>query len=566
MRLLRQKCNGCRLVQGIPLALELAASWVRLLSCREIAHEIDQSLGFLSTTLRDLPPRHRSLQAVFDHSWKLLSPDEQHVFANCSVFRGGFTREAAEEVAGASLPTLAALVDKSLLQGRLSGRYEIHELTRQYAATRLAESSQVAPLANRHLTFFMNFVEIAEPYLHSGQQVAQWHDRLEIEHDNLRAALEWSLAEGEFDRGLRIAGAAWEFWMGRAHAREGQTWAERFLARTEATAQALLYAKVLHTAGVLAFYRGHYQTALPRLAKVAVISRQLGADGKFLLALALIGQAYARLHLHDFDDVEALCRESLGIGCELEDFWLQGHTHNQLGYLNWYRDDDTSASQHFLESFACFEAGGRSVMRGVPLMRLGVILYEQGDYAASHAYLTQSLAIFEEVDDKLRMSTTCREMGNLAMLQGNNREAQGQFSRALRLIDESSHLPPRLDTLHAMGQLAQQQGDAARTRALYEENLTLAHEVEDVVRIARSLDAFACLAAEQGEAERAVRLSGAAATLAPVEALRSPTLRSAHDRWMAAARTQLGEAAFAAAWADGAAMNLDQAVKCARAV
>jgi predicted ATPase/DNA-binding SARP family transcriptional activator len=555
----------CQLVQGMPLALELAAAWVRVLSCSEIVHEIDASLAFLTTTLRDLPERHRSIEAVFDHSWKLLSPDEQQVFARCSVFRGGFTREAAAEVAGASLPILAALADKSMLRRHLNGRYEVHELARQYAAERLAASGHSAQVRNLHLTFFMNFAERAEPHLHRGQQVAQWHDWLEFEHDNLRAALGWSLGDGDFEPGLRMVGALWEFWMGRGHAREGEAQAERFLAKAESTTQAYTYTKALHTAGVLAFYQGHYQPALSRLAEVAALSRQLGADGKYLLALALIGQSYALLHLWNFDNVEALCRESLGLGCELEDFWLQGHAHNQLGHLNWYRDDETSARRHFLESFACFEAGGRGVMRGTPLMRVGIILYEQGDYAASRAYLTQSLAIFEEVDDKLRMSTTYRELGNLAMVQGNNREAQGHFTRALTLIERSGHLPPCWEILHAMGQLAQRQSDTAQARALYGENLTLALEVEDRVRIARSLEAFACLAAEQGEAERAVRLSGAAATLAPAEPLRRFALRSEHDRWLAAARKQLGGAGFAAAWSAGAAMTLDEVVALAKA-
>src|SRR5690606_34847226 len=154
------------------------------------------------------------------------SAEEQRVFTCCSVFRGGFTREAAVEVAGASLSLLAALVDKSLLHRNLNGRYEVHELARQYDAAWLADAQQVVQTHNRHLEFFMRFAEAAEPQLRSGQQVAQWHDWVEIEHDNLRAALEWSLSGGEFEPGLRIVGALWEFWMDRGHAPEGQTQAE----------------------------------------------------------------------------------------------------------------------------------------------------------------------------------------------------------------------------------------------------------------------------------------------------------------------------------------------------
>ncbi len=208
----------CRLVGGMPLAIELAAAWVRVLSCHEIAEEIEKSLEILATTQRDLSPRHRSMQAVFDHSWRLLSAEEQSVFAACSVFRGGFTREAAVEVAGASLPVLAALVDKSLLRRTQQERYEIHELARQFAADRLAEAQQVTQTRQHHLRFFMHFAEEAEPRLRNGQHVTEWLDRIECEHDNLRAALEWALSGGEFALGMRIVGALWDFWMDRGYA------------------------------------------------------------------------------------------------------------------------------------------------------------------------------------------------------------------------------------------------------------------------------------------------------------------------------------------------------------
>ena len=249
----------CQLVQGMPLALELAAAWVRALSCREIAHEIEQGLGFLETSLRDVPQRHRSLQAVFDHSWKRLNGDEQQVFARCSVFHGGFTREAATQVAGGSLPILAALVDKSLLKRDLNGRYGMHELARQYAAQRLAELQQVAQTRYRHLTFFMQFAEEAERHLHSGRQVAHWHERTEFDK-TLRAGLDWSLAGvggAWVAHGRGIVGVLDEPGLCIRRPNAGGA----FCGATEAAAPTPLRAKALYTAGVCTMYQGRLLAA-----------------------------------------------------------------------------------------------------------------------------------------------------------------------------------------------------------------------------------------------------------------------------------------------------------------
>jgi predicted ATPase/DNA-binding SARP family transcriptional activator len=556
----------CQLVQGMPLALELAAAWVRVLSCCEIAQEIAQSLGFLTTTLRDLPERHRSLQAVFDHSWKLLSVEEQRVFACCSVFRGGFTREAAAAVAGASLSLLAALVDKSFLRRQLNGRYEVHELARQYAADRLVESQQEAQTRHRHLVFFMNFAEAAEPQIRSGEQVAQWQAWVESEHDNLRAALDWSLSGGELEPGLRIVAALWEFWMSLGHAPEAQTQAERFLARPEAAAHPVLRAKVLHTAGVCAFYQGRYRAALTWLAEATAIGRELGASGKYVLAMALIAQGYTLTKFHDLDAVQALSQEALMLGQELQVGWVKGDALKQLGGLAWRRGDYTSAQRHFLESLECFQADGNSYARGYVLQGLGTMLGQQGDYATAHTYLRQSLTIYEELGDNVRSSSALTRLGHLAMTQGNDGEAQELLSQALMLVRETGHLRQQIAPLDALGRLAQRQGDYGWARTLHQDSLALCIEMEHRAWIARVLEAFACLVTRQGQAEAAARLFGATEVYpAPTEALFEPTWRREHDHLIAIARTQLGEAAFSAAWAAGAAMTLDEAVVLAEA-
>jgi tetratricopeptide (TPR) repeat protein len=387
--------------------------------------------------LRDLPERHRSLHAVFDHSWKLLAADEQRVFAGCSVFRGGFTREAAAEVTGATLPVLAALVDKSLLRRNLNGRYEVHELARQYGAARLTEMQLEAQTRDRHLAFFMHFAETAEPNIRGGAQMAQWHEWVESDHDNLRAALDWSLSGGEIEPGMRIVGVLWEFWMTRGHAPEGQRQAERFLARPETAAHPLLRAMALHTAGVCALYHSRYQIALARLVEAAVIGRELGVSGKFVLALALLAQSYTLIGLQEFDGVQDLSREALALGQDLQEVWMEGDALCQLATLAWQRGDVENARRHFLECLNILQAGD-FYMSGYVLLGLGTLLRQQGDYATAHAHFQQGLTIFEKLGDTIRRSNALTELGLLAMAQGHNSEAQELLVEALTLIREQT--------------------------------------------------------------------------------------------------------------------------------
>lgn len=550
----------CRLVNGMPLAIELAASWVRMFSCTGIANEIEESLGFLSTTLHDIPARHRSMQAVFDHSWKLLRKEEQAVFARCSVFRGGFTREAAQDITGATLPILAALVDKSLLNCSQDGRYSVHELARQYAAHRLDESEETAATRNRHLAFFAQLSEEAEPRIRSGPQCAIWHDRIEREHDNIRAALDWSYAEGELELGFRIAGTVWEFWMNRNHWGEGQAQAERFLNRTDASVLPALRAKVLHTAGVCAFYIGRHTTALTWLWECEAISRKLGTEGKYPLALALTAQGYTFSSLQDPEALQICGKEILALGHDLKDEWVQGHAWNLLGRVEQIRGNRRQACEHFPASVTCFWTDGEGVMCGAASMRLGKTLYEDGNYAAAYTHLTRALAVFEDLKDRNRASTILRILGYRALALSALDDAQEMLLTALVQVRQTGHVPDLIKSLDALGRVLQRQGDYHRAYTQHREALLLAVETEHSVFIPLSLEGFACLAAAQGEAQRAAILFGAAETSEELDGVLSdPHLRAEHDRLVASVRDELGERAFDASWRKGSEMTLEQA-------
>jgi predicted ATPase len=284
----------CQLVEGMPLGLELAAAWVRVLSCREIAQEIEQGLEFLATSLRDMPARHRSLAAVFGHSWKLLSAEEQRVFRGLAVFRGGFSREAAGELAGASLPVLAALVDKSLLRRNDSGRYELHELLRQYGAEKLDEAGETDPVRSRHLALFLNLAEAAEPKLQSAEQ-ATWLKKLNIENDNLRAALAWSLEGGKAEIGLQLAVTLGEFWYSRGQLfSEGIEWLERVLSGVGASKPTKARARAFRRLGMLSELQGNFDAARSAFEQSLNLYRELGDKEGIAASLHYLAETIAR--------------------------------------------------------------------------------------------------------------------------------------------------------------------------------------------------------------------------------------------------------------------------------
>ena len=194
----------CHLVDGLPLGIELAAAWAGLLTPGEIAAEIKINLDFLSSNYVDMPDRQRSIRSVFESSWNRLTDIEQDVFQQLSVFRGGFTRQAAESVTGATLQILMALVNKSLVKPDYTGRYHLHELLRQFGSEKLREAGETGQAKDRHLAFFLKVAEESGPNLEGSDQIT-WANRLELEHDNLRAALEWSrTAESTAESGLRL--------------------------------------------------------------------------------------------------------------------------------------------------------------------------------------------------------------------------------------------------------------------------------------------------------------------------------------------------------------------------
>jgi predicted ATPase/DNA-binding SARP family transcriptional activator len=382
----------CHQTWGLPLAIELAAAWVRVLSCQEIASEIEQSLDFLATNLRDLPERHRSLLAVFNHSWQLLTGEEQLVLRRLAVFQGDFGREAAEQVAGASLPVLAALVDKSLLTWQPTGRYVLHPLVRQSAFDQLQQVSERAATNTRHLHYYLALAEKAESHLNGPEQTL-WLDRLESENDNLRAALAWSQNGGDPAAGLQLAVALYPFWYWRNYFAEGHRWLAQALAQARAA-------------------------GLPATERQA---RGIWAAGVLAEMQDELGQAA------DFYEASLTLRRALddktGLAASL----------NSLGALRYRQHEYSQAQTLFEESLALRRSFGQPTSLAIPLNNLGLVALAQGQWARAQLLFEECLALNRALGNQAAIAMTLYNQGLVGLAQGDLKGAQAAFAESLAL-------------------------------------------------------------------------------------------------------------------------------------
>jgi predicted ATPase len=510
----------CRLLQGSPLGIELAAAWVRMLSPADIAKEIAQNLDFLTAGARNVHERHHSLRATFEHSWKLLTPKEQEVLRKLSVFVGGFTREAASQVAGSSIPLLASLVDKSLLRVLPSSRYDRHPLLYGYTQEKLAKhpEEQVETRA-RHAAYFLALAEEAEPQLRGAEQ-ALWLERLEVEHDNLRSALRHAK---ESDK-LRSVGALWWFWYVRGHLSEGRAWLTKVLSAPELAEPTSERAVALSGAGVLASFQGDYVSAQAFHEESLAIRRKLNSSQG--IADSLHNLAIVVRMRGDYAKARALTEESLAIRRAL---------------------------------------GNKSVI-AASLNNLGNIAALQGDYAAARTLYAECLALRQALGDERGVALLLNNLGLVTEQQGDNAAARVLFEKSLTSFRKLGSKQSLLEPLNNLGRIVRKQGDYALAPPLFYESLTIGQEIDAKPDMAEALKEVAGLAAAQGEFKRAARLWGVAEALREaIGAPLPPDERPDYEREVAHVRAQLDEAAFKAAWQEGRVMTLEEAVAFALA-
>jgi predicted ATPase/DNA-binding SARP family transcriptional activator len=414
----------CQLVEGMPLGIELAAAWARLLPASEIAREIERNIDFLATTTRDTPARHRSMRAVFDHSWHLLSDKECSILLQLSVFRGGFRREAAKEVAGASLAELATLVDKSLLRRAGAGCYDMHELIRQYALEKLQSSGEQSATQDRYLAHYAKLAQEAESHLHGKEQVA-WLNRLEEELDNLRGAMDWAFqltppaSEQRVEDGLRLASSIYRFWQGRGYLIEGRMWLERGVHHPATTANAT---------------RANALTILGWLVN----------------------------HFGETDNATAILEESLALFRDLEDRKGVATALDVLGDIAWGLDNFELARLRYEESLALRREIGEPSNIGTSLYSFGRLYVDHGYNDEAASLLEEGLVLLQRLGDQRGIAMSLHGLGRVALNRGNFTLAKQQIKQALALFNTLGNKIDIAECLEVLAVVARAEGDPER--------------------------------------------------------------------------------------------------------
>lgn len=457
----------CRLVEGMPLAIELAATWMRILSPAEIAKEIESSLDFLSASVRDLPERHRSMRVVFEYSWKMLSADEQQVLSKLSVFRGGFQRQAAAQVAGATLSIIATLLNRTLLRRTASGRYDLHELVRQFCAAHLAADPQAKSAAQaRHYDFFLALAETADQEL-KGRGQLEWLGRLEQDHDNLRVALEWSLENdckvpGVDELALRLSAALRWFWRMRGHFHEGCDWLTEALRqcperRSAARASALL--------GMSLLMNGLGDLGAARAPAVESTDIFLELGDQRWLAEALMIEGLTYLWQGESSLGRTRTNEALAIYRKLGDRWGEAHALYRLGtYLADYGGDLTGRAM-LEESAAILEELGETYLYTSVMISLGIVDMSLGDYAAAQPRFERGLAAAKEIRHPWGIADALTNLGCVLRIKGEYADAQARFDESFQVYREQGPNIWETDVLCAMAENDIVQGEFSNARS-----------------------------------------------------------------------------------------------------
>jgi predicted ATPase/class 3 adenylate cyclase/DNA-binding CsgD family transcriptional regulator len=518
----------CRRLDGIPLAIELAAARLRALSVQEIAAHLDDRFQLLSGGSRTAPPRHKTLEATLDWSYALLSEVERKALQRLSVFAGGCTLEAAECVCSVEdisreevLDLLSRLVDKSLLvaeTGQGSSRYRLLETIRQWARQKLLETGEADSAYDRHLQFFLGWAEHAERLVRGPEQVV-WLQRFGLEHDNIRAALDWSqLDDHRVQSGLRLAGAAGVYWQLHNHQIEGRRRLHTILAHPAAQTGNAPRAKALYRLGVLAFYQSDYPTVRSLLNESLAIWRAQQEPDRRGIALALE---------------------------------MLAETQSETGDL-------VGATPIYEEALRLFKEVGYLVGIGDTIKMLGWSAMRLGDYERADQLLSDGLQACRQSGDPLHITYALAGLGELAV-------RRGQFKRADELLRESLETSRSIGdkwgtaaALGSLGWLALERRDFDQMREFTAESLSIRAESGDRGGMAWCLEKLARAAWEQHQFVRAAALFGAASGVrSPIGSRIDAADQPAYDHALASVKQGLGGEAFAEAWDEGARMPLN---------
>ncbi len=520
----------CGRLDGLPLAIELAAARIKVLPPRSLLARLDSRLKLLMGGARDLPSRQQTMRGAIAWSYELLDDEEKKLFRRLAVFVGGCELEAAEAVCADDLQVdvlegVASLIDKSLLQQKelanAEPRFNMLETITEYGLEQLTASLEAEDLRKRHANYFLKVAERAETQLLGAEQ-DKWLDQLEIEHDNLRAAMHWAAESTEAEIGLRLASALWRFWEMRGYLAEGRERLSALLSLGGGPTKARL--KALYAAGVLADAQCDYPAA------------------------------------------RSLFQENLELYRKSGDKWGIANSANNLGIVALRQRDYAAARSLYEESLTMWREVGNQNAVALSLSNLGNVADMRGDHVAAHAYYQESLEVFKQLQDGRGVALSLGHMGDVALHQGDYDSARDLYDKSLAILMDLGDRRGVASLLTDMGDLACERGDYSAARTFLEESMVIFSELGDVRGIAQLFECYARMAAGRGKPERALRLAAAAIALreefgAPL----SPDDESKLESSLEPIRQALGGQASGAAWSEGRAMPTEKAIQYALA-
>jgi predicted ATPase/class 3 adenylate cyclase/DNA-binding CsgD family transcriptional regulator len=579
----------CQRLDGIPLAVELAAAQVRHMPVTEILARLQDRFQLLSTLARKVEARHQTLRATMDWGYDLLSSPEQTLLRRLSVFAGGFGLLAAQAVCsgngienGMVLNLVSHLVDKSLLVAEegadRAAWYRLLETVREYGRARLVENEGAEPMRRRHGQYFVAFAQEAEQELRGPRQ-GVWLRRLEEEHDNLRAALEWSL-RADPDSALRLASAIAWFCEVRAHWTEGLGWLADALETSSDSG--ILRARALVGAGSLALRREgsvvvpgslaesstiesqprQFRSARSYFEESLAMGRQL--DDSACIARSLISLGEAAGKERHYDEARSQYEAGLAVARQSGERQAMAFGLRRLANLAAEENDLPHARSLFEESLAICRELGDAWGIAFAVDNLGHLAVQLGDYVAACRYHEETLGIWSDLVDPWGIAHAHANLGIVFLAQGDALAAQARFEASLEMERKLGLQLPIADLLRNLGDTALEQADSTTARRRYEESLAIWRDHRDKMGMALGLDGFAQLAAARSQPQRALLLAGAASAIYDAIGIGPGAPRKLRlERWLKQAAQAIGQETAAAARAEGRTMTAERAADLA---
>ena len=551
----------CKLTGGLPLALELAAAWLRTISLAEIVTELAQGLGLLSKSFQDGEQRHASIADVILQSWRRLTEEQQTVLLKLSVFEGGFTRSAALQTAAASIDTLRRLIDSSMLDQQPGGRYGFHPLIKQFLGGQLRGNDESYKEAQaQHTYYFLALAETAEPYLISRKQES-WLGWLSQELDNLRTALEWSIARKDVDTALRLAGALKEFWLRRSHLREGLRWLSQALELTNEEDKSVRV-KALEAAGELAESLGEPSTARRYLEKGLNLSERLGTEEYKASLLRNLGRATQ--DLGDYPSAQMHYSKGFEISVRTGDRNQELKLLNALGVLAGEQGELWAARPYFYKGLKIAKELGNLNLIATLYSNLAILEFDDGQYEAARSLFQESLLIAKRVHNQQQLVISLNGLGTVEEILGNLGDSQSHYEASLGVAEDLGAKQMAAVIMCNLSNVMRLRGLYTEAQNYIKESLTTGATL-DITRVSiLSLEIYAELAYTMNRFFLATQLWGNTFSVRQrTEQPLSPEKLRTYNDCLRKAETSLGQETFSTAWEAGQEMTLYETVALA---